>query len=344
MHQGCDILIIGGGMAGASAAAELAAAAHVVVLEMEAHAGYHTTGRSAATYITNYGNATIRKLNRASRPFLQHPPREISEHTLLSPRGCMCLAGPGAEDQLDEMLDEAEGLVEISPAEAVARLPVLRQEAIGRVILEPEAADIDVNGLHMGYLRLLKFRGGQLICNARVEHLDYAHGRWQAHTPAGCFSAPVLVNAAGAWADQIAQCAGIAPIGLAPLKRTAAIIPAPAGFEVSAWPLVYDVEDRFYFKPEAGKLLLSPSDEIPVEPHDAYAEELDVAIAVDALEQAVTFKVKRVEHSWAGLRTFAPDRSMVVGFESGAEGFFGWPGKVVTVSRRLQRWPVWRHP
>lgn len=239
----------------------------------------------------------------------------------------MCLARAGAENQLDEVLDEAEGLVEISPAEAVTRIPVLRQEAISRVILEPEAADIDVNGLHTGYLRLLKSRGGQLICDARVEHLEYTHGLWQAKTPVGCFSAPVLVNAAGAWADQIAQRAGIAPIGLAPLKRTAAIIPAPAGFQVSDWPLVYDVEDRFYFKPEAGKLLLSPSDETPVEPHDAYAEDLDVAIAVDALEQAVTFKVKRVEHSWAGLRTFAPDRSMVVGFEPSAEGFFWLAGQ-----------------
>ncbi len=314
-------------MAGASVAAELAVDNNVMILEMERQPGYHSTGRSAATYIASYGNQCIRKLNRASESFLQNPPNEICEHTLLSPRGFLHLAKPGAEALMQEVLDDAPSIQEITPDQAIKRVPVLHREAIGRVALETEAMDIDVNALHSGYLRCFKARGGRLVCEARVERLWREHSLWQIQTTAGRFSAPVVVNAAGAWADQLAQSAGIPPIGLTPMRRTVAIIPAPAGHHVADWPLVYDVQDNYYFKPEAGKLLLSPSDETPVEPHDAYAEDLDIAIAVDALEQAVNFKVSRIEHNWAGLRTFAPDRSTVVGFEPTRQGFFWLAGQ-----------------
>ena len=327
MTQDFDILVIGAGMAGASIAAALSPHARVAILEMEDRPGYHTTGRSAATFIENYGNATIRKLTRASRAFLEDPPGEITGASLLSPLGLLYLAHQGQEAAFEDLLRDAAGLEEIALTEAVGHVPLLDPSAIRRAALEADAMGIDVDRLHTGYLRAAKAYGTALHCRATVEALHRDGRNWRLETTAGPFAAPVVVNAAGAWADQVAEAAGAAPAGLTPMRRSAAIIPPPEGVDVSGWPVVADVGETYYFLPMGGKLMVSPSDETPVEPHDAYADDLDLAEGIDRFQQAVTFEVRRVEHSWAGLRTFAPDRRPVVGFDPQCEGFFWFAGQ-----------------
>ncbi len=327
MSQNFDIVVIGAGMAGASIAAVLGAHARVAILEMEDRPGYHTTGRSAATFIETHGNATIRKLTRASRAFLEDPPAEIADTSLLSPRGLLHLAHQGQEATFEDLLRGAPGLEEIASSEAVGHVPLLDPSAIRRAAFEADAMGIDVDRLHSGYLRAAKARGGALLCRAKVEALHRDGRNWRLETEAGPFAAPVVVNAAGAWADQVAEAAGAAPVGLTPMRRSAAIIPPPDGVDVSGWPVVADVGETYYFLPMGGKLMVSPADETPVEPHDAYADDLDLAEGIDRFQRAITFEVRRVEHTWAGLRTFAPDRSPVVGFDPQREGFFWFAGQ-----------------
>jgi D-arginine dehydrogenase len=327
MTQEFDIVVIGAGMAGASIAAALTPHAGVAILEMEDRPGYHTTGRSAATFIETYGNATIRKLTRASRAFLEGPPSEITDASLLSPRGLLYLAHQGQEAAFEDLLREAAGLAEIAVSEAVGQVPVLAPGAIRRAAFGADVMAIDVDRLHAGYLRAAKARGGALYCRAKVEALHRDGRIWRLETRAGRFAAPVVVNAAGAWADWVAEAAGAAPVGLTPMRRSAAIIPPPDGVDVSVWPLVGDVGETYYFLPMGGRLMVSPADETPVEPHDAYADDLDLAEGIDRFQQAVTFEVRRVEHSWAGLRTFAPDRSPVVGFDPERDGLFWFAGQ-----------------
>ena len=328
MIKSSDIIVIGGGIAGSSVAAHLAQQQQrVIVLEMEDQPGYHSTGRSAAAYIANYGNTTIRKLNRASRSLLENPPADFSEQSFLAPRGAIYLAHPGGEAELQELIDSADDIEAISATEAVQRVPILRPDTIVQAALEADVMDIDVNSLHQAYLRRLKALQGQVVCNAEVQQLTYQNGLWQLDTAAGQFAAPIVVNAAGAWADKIAGLAGLAPIGLSPRRRTAAIVTTPAELEIAQWPIVCDIEEAYYFKPEGGRLLISPADETPVEPHDAYSDEMALAGGIDKFEQASTFSVQRVEHQRAGLRTFAPDRCTVVGFEPTAEGFFWLAGQ-----------------
>jgi D-arginine dehydrogenase len=327
MTQEFDILVIGAGMAGASIAAALAPHARVAILEMEDRPGYHTTGRSAATYIETHGNKTIRKLTRASRTFLENPPTEVADESPLWTMGLLHVAHQGQEAAFDDLLRGASWLVEITPSEAVGHVPLLDPNAIRRAAFEASAMGIDVERLHSGYLRAAKARGATLFCHARVEALHKDGRNWRLETTAGAFAAPVVVNAAGAWADQVAKAAGAAPVGLTPMRRSAAIIPPPEGIDVSGWPVVGDVEETYYFLPMGGKLMVSPADETPVEPHDAYADDLDLAEGIDRFQRAVTFEVRRVEHTWAGLRTFAPDRSPVVGFDPRCEGFFWFAGQ-----------------
>jgi D-arginine dehydrogenase len=327
MTETADILVIGAGMAGASAAAELARGAKVVVLEREEHPGYHSTGRSAAIFIQNYGNTVIRQLNKASRPLLEAPPFDPARASVLSPRGILTLAGEDQGGELDALLAGADGLEEITVDEALRLVPVLRRDPITRAAFEADAMDIDVHRLHQVYLRHLKASGGRLVCRAGVEGLTRADGVWRVTTSAGTFEAPMVVNAGGAWADSLAVSAGLAPLGLTPLRRSAAILPAPAGHSVEHWPLTGDAAESYYFKPDAGKLMVSPADETPVEPHDAWPEDMDLAEGIDRFSQAVNYEVTRVERSWAGLRTFAPDRTLVIGFEPTAEGFFWLAGQ-----------------
>lgn len=321
-----DILVIGGGIAGISAAARLAPNARVIVLEAEPVIGHHSTGRSAAIFIRNYGNATLRALNAASAPFLANP-EGIADSSLLSPRGEMLVAKEEDLPKFEAYLDGSDGLERLSQQQALELVPILRGEAIAAAAIEWDAQDIDVDRMLQGFARRLKALGGRIVNDAPVTAIVRRDGLWTVTTPAGEFSAPILINAAGGWADHVAQLAGLRSVGLLPLRRSAALIPAPDGHDINRWPLFANAGDQWYAKPEAGKLMISPADEDPVEPHDVWADDMVIAEGLYRFEQAVTIPVTRVEHSWAGMRTFAPDRTPVVGFAPEADGFFWLAGQ-----------------
>lgn len=321
-----DVLIIGGGIAGIGAGAELAADRSVCVLEAERQIGYHATGRSAAIFIRNYGNATLRALNAVAAGFLEAP-EGVSERSLLSPRGEMMVATEDELDALEAYCSGAEGLERLSPAQAVELVPILRPEIIAGAAIERDAQDIDVDRMLSGYARLLKQRGSRVETDAPVTAIRRDAGLWQVTAGGRSYQAPLLVNAAGAWSAAVARMAGATPIPLHPLRRSAAILPAPEGYDLRAWPLFVSASERWYAKPEAGKLMVSPADEDPVEPHDAWADDMVLAEGLYRFEQAVSISVTRVEHSWAGLRSFAPDRTPVVGHDPECEGFFWLAGQ-----------------
>jgi D-arginine dehydrogenase len=325
-----DIIVIGAGMAGASVAAQLAETQRVVLLEREERAGYHATGRSAALFTEIYGNAVIRALTRASRAFLFDPAPDFAESALTHPRGCLYIA---TAEQL-EALRRFAALPDIAPAtrwlsagEARDRCPILREEYVSGALLEPDSSDIEVHALHHGYLRLFRQRGGRFINNAAVEALERDTRGWIVRAGAESLQAPIVVNAAGAWADEIAQLAGVRPVGLVPCRRTAVLVDPPAGMTVEEWPFVNDIDEQFYFKPDAGSLFISPADETATVPGDAQPDEWDIAVAVDRVQAATTLEIHRLKARWAGLRTFAPDRSPVVGFSPDAAGFFWLAGQ-----------------
>jgi len=330
MTQTADFIVIGAGIAGATAGYWLAAKGRVIVLEMEDRPGYHTTGRSAAVYSEWYGNATINALTTGSRDFLLAPPAGFAAHALLARRGVLLI---GRADQMAALAAaEASGrhlerLVRLEPAAVLALCPLLREDYVAGAVFEPEAMDIDVHALHQGFLAGLRARGGGVVTEAKVEALGRRNGGWLAATRAGDFAAPVVVNAAGAWADEVAILAGLAPAGLVAKRRTAILFDPPAGVEIATWPAVIDVDERFYFKPDAGKLLGSPADETPQPPADVQAEEWDVAVAVERIQRAARFEIRRIGHRWAGLRTFVPDKTPVVGFDPAAPGFFWFAGQ-----------------
>jgi D-arginine dehydrogenase len=324
MSDRCDVLIVGAGIAGASLAFELAAQRDVVLLEREAQPGYHSTGRSAAMLSTTYGAAPVRALARASYGFLAAPPPGFSETALLSPRGMLHLA---REDQLAALDAAASAAVRRLDAAAVCDLvPLLDPAYVGGGLLEPDAKAIDVAALHQGYLRGVR-RQGRLVTHAEVTAIARTADGWRIESTAGGFRAGVLVDAAGAWADRLAAMAGIAPIGLVPKRRTAILIEPPAGVDPSSWPMVIDLDERFYIKPEGGVLLVSPADETPTAPCDVQPEEIDVAHAV-ALYQEITGRVvRRIGHRWAGLRTFVADHVPVVGRDPAVPDFVWLAGQ-----------------
>lgn len=326
-----DFVVIGAGIAGASVAYELSQHGSVVVLEREDAPGRHSTGRSAAMFIETYGNAGIRCLTRASREFYHHPPEGFCDHPLLSPRGVMLIATDTQMDALAEFEDEvgapAQGIERISTDAAVKLVPILKPGAVAGAVLEHDASDIDVHALHLGYLKGLRQRGGQVVVNAEVSSLKRDTGLWMIETRAGTYRTPVVVNAAGAWSDELATLAGVKPVGLVPKRRTAITVEAPDGAESSDWPVVADIDEKFYFKPESGRLLVSPADETEMPPCDVQPDELDVAITVDRFETATSMKVSRIEHKWAGLRSFVADKCLVIGFDDEAEGFFWLAGQ-----------------
>jgi D-arginine dehydrogenase len=320
-----DIAVIGGGIAGAAAAANLAPHASLLVLERESQPGYHATGRSAALFSEIYGNASIRALTRGSRAFLLAPPAGFAESPLVSPRGALYVASAGQLKALDEFAslpDVAVGTRRVDAIEARALSPSLRDGYVAAGVYEPDAQDVDVHALHQGYLRWLRGRGGKLVNSAGVTSLRRDDDGWAIGTHAGIFHARLVVNAAGAWADEIAGLAGAAPIGIQPLRRTAFMVDAPAGSDADRWPMTIDIDEQFYFKPDAGRLLLSPADETPSAPCDAMPEDLDIAIAVDHIEQATTLSITHVRQKWAGLRSFVADRSPVIGYDPQVADFF----------------------
>jgi D-arginine dehydrogenase len=320
-----DIIVIGGGIAGISAAAELAVDASVLVLEAEPRIGYHSTGRSAAIYIRNYGNATLRAINALAEPWFVAP-EGVSDYSLLSPRGELLLAAEDEMPAYEDYMDGTVGVERLTASEAVAMVPILRPELIAAALYEPGAQSIDVDRMLQGYARLLKARGGRIVTDARVSALS-RDGVWHVTAGGQTYTAPVVVNAAGAWADQLADMGGVTRLGLQPLRRSAAMIPSPEGYDVHAWPLFGTVTETWYAKPDARQLMVSPADQDPVEPMDAWPDDMVLAEGLHRYSEAVTVPVTRVTHSWAGLRTFAPDRSPVVGFAPEADGFFWLAGQ-----------------
>src|SRR5450631_977831 len=323
--QGADVIVVGGGIAGAGAAYEISAFASVVLLERESHCGYHSTGRSAASFTENYGNSVVRRLAIASRAFLDTPPPDFCEHALLTPQPVITIARADQLTLLQQQLDQARALVpsimRIEAAEALSRVPILRADYVAGAFVEPHSMEIDVHGLHQGYLKGARARGARVVVDAGVTAIERRSEQWCVTTPAANYAAPLIVNAAGAWADVIAAMAGVRPLGLVPKRRTAFTVPLPAGLDVRNWPMIDDVAEEFYFKPDAGRLFVSPADATPSAPLDAYPDDLDVAAGVERLERATHLNVIRVSRSWAGLRTFARDASPVVGLDGAAQGF-----------------------
>jgi D-arginine dehydrogenase len=326
-----DFLIVGAGIAGASLAYELAAHGRVLVAEEEDRAGYHTTGRSAALYDASYGNAAIRALTGGSRAFFDAPPQGFADYPLLSRRGCLYIATDEQRPLLEAMAAEVRAtgvaIEDLDGAAARALAPILKPEAVAAALYDGASSDIDVNALHAGFLKAARGRGAELRLSAGLRALARDGDGWRATLEGGVASARVVVNAAGAWCDRVAAMAGAAPVGLTPLRRTAILLDPPAGVDISGWPAVIAVDEAFYFKPEAGMILASPGDETPSEPLDAAPDELDIAICVDRLQAAADLPVRRVARAWAGLRTFAPDRTPVIGYDPAVPGFFWCAGQ-----------------
>lgn len=331
MSEPIDVLIAGAGIAGSSLAYELAGRAALLLVEQESRPGYHSTGRSAAMLTETYGSDVVRRLARASRRFFEAPPPDFADQPLLSPRGMLHVARADQRAALDRATAAALPLVaslrRLDAAGVVALAPLIRPDYVAGGLLEPDARAIDVAALHQGYLRGLRRRGGRLLTDARIIAIDAANGGWRVATTAGEVRARVLVNAAGAWADRLAAMAGIAPIGLIARRRTAILLDPPDGLDPARWPMVIDVEEHFYIKPEAGQLLVSPADATPVEPQDVQPEELDVALAVDRYQMVTGRPVRRINHRWAGLRSFVADHDPVVGPDPAAPGFVWLAGQ-----------------
>jgi D-arginine dehydrogenase len=328
MHQ-TDILVIGAGIAGAATAAGLAVAGRrVVLLEAESQPGFHSTGRSAALWILNYGPPDVRVLTGASRALFESPPPGFAEHALTHRRPVLFLAPEDQRAHLEQMIAEGEGLRPMAVEDVRRMVPILRPDYAVAAAIEEDAFDIDVHALHHGYLRQLRAAGGTLATEARATAIERRNGAWQVATPAGMFAAPIIVNAAGAWGDEVARLAGVAPLGLAPMRRTALLVDAPEGHDPADWPLLGDADHTWYARPEARrKLMLSPADETPMPACDVQPDELDLALAIDRAQAALDLPVKRIEHRWAGLRTFTPDRSLAIGWAPDAEGFLWMVGQ-----------------
>jgi D-arginine dehydrogenase len=323
-----DIIVIGAGIAGATTAAHLAADRRVALIEAEEAPGYHSTGRSAAIWIQNYGPPDVQALTRLSRPFFEAPPPGFTETPIMAHRPVVFLAPAEQAERLRLLLAQALGLREIAIPDLRAMVPALRPDYAEAAAIEDDAFDMDVAALHQGFLRLLRGRGGVLALRSRTARIRRQGGAWDVEVSGGAqFSAPILVNAAGAWGDEVARQAGVAPLGLVPKRRTGVIVD-PAPFHATDWPMLNDVDHTWYCRPEARtKLMISPADETDTYPHDVQPDELDVAIAVDRMQQALEINVRRVEHSWAGLRTFTPDRSLAIGWDGAVEGFFWYVGQ-----------------
>lgn len=320
-----DFVVIGAGIAGTSIAAYLAEHGSVCLIEMERQPGYHSTGRSAAVFAASYGHENIRSLTRASRGFFTAPPAGLTSVDLLKPRAALIIARQGQTESLEDFvatLDESDHIVPRSLGQALELCPILRPEELAGAAQLTGLSDIDVHELQQCLLRMLKARSGNIKMEAQVVGLERDVRGWLVRTAGEAVRGRIVVNAAGAWAGEIAKLAGAQNIELQPLRRTACLIDPPAGARVESWPLVMNVAEEFYLKPDAGMLLLSPVDETLSEPCDAQPDEIDIAIAVDRLERSTTLEVKRIAQRWAGLRSFVADRSPVVGFDSRQPDFF----------------------
>ena len=308
-----DVIVVGAGIAGASVAGELASGARVLVLEREAQPAYHASGRSAAVYIEPYSTDPIYALTRATLPFLESPTAGFTDQALTHPRGYLLLVRSADASTLDDYLAHWGGrcpeILEIGFADARAMVPVLRDGYAARFAYDPTAVSLDTNEMVQGWLRAVRRGDGACVVGADVTGARRAHGLWHVATSRGEARAPVLVNP------------------LTPHRRSAALIAAPAGEDISSWPAVSPVEKSFYFKPEGAHLMVSPADQTPSEPMDAWADDLDLAIAIERAEAAAVLEVQRFEATWAGLRTFVPDENPVYGWDPVIEGFYWCAGQ-----------------
>jgi D-arginine dehydrogenase len=326
MKRTTEFLIVGGGVAAASTAYWLSRNAQVLLLEQESQAGYHSTGRSAALFMESYGTPQVRALTMASRAFLQAPPAGFSDYPLLTPRGAMMVAEHGQDEMLSAHWEVLRQVTQkgrlLNTQEACEYLPVLRSEKILGGICEPDASDMDVHSIHQGYLRGAKQNGAQLVCNAQVTQIQRSGQVWQVLAGGHQYEARVVINAAGAWADAVAAMAGVVPIGLVPKRRSALIFEPPTDMNCGAWPMVVGIDESWYIKPDAGKLLGSPANADPVAPHDVQPEELDIAMAIDRIQTMTTLEIRRPIRTWAGLRSFVTDGDLVAGFDPQMDNFF----------------------
>ena len=327
-----DIIIIGAGMTGASIAYEVSKYANVLLLEREEHPGYHSTGRSAAAFIPSYGrdNPALKALTDASLDFLLNPPDEFSPSTFLKRRGLLTLA---REENSALLVNEYELLKSVAPNiqqltdNQLQTFEIPLTSAYRRnALFEPDVYDIDVHGLHQSYLKGFVSNGGALLCNCEVISSEYSKNAWQVNVRTGTqnisHKAPIVVNASGAWGDKIAEISNIAALDLTPMRRTAILLAPPKSVDVSNWPLAMAAGEHYYFKPDAGKIMLSPADEHPCAPSDVQPEELDIAYAAHFAEKSLGLDHSSINHTWAGLRTFTPDRTPAIGYTADHPGFF----------------------
>ena len=324
-----DVCIVGGGMAGASVAYHLAPHARVALIEREPHVAYHSSGRSAALYAPNYSTPLVQRITLAGGPFLRAPPAGFVETPLLRDRGFLLIGRNAQLAERDKYQAEAQAAAletrPLSIAQAQELVPLLRPDCCDWTLFDPNAWDIDVEALLQGFLRGARAHGAVVHTSREAFGIQREGAAWRVGGDGFDLRADVVVNAAGAWADEVAHRAGIAPLGLVPHRRTAFIFDPPDQASILEWPMVTDADGTFYFKPDARRLLGSLADEVPTVAADAQPEDFDVAVAVDRIEQVIDYSVPRVLRSWAGLRVFSPDREPVSGFEPGAQGFY-WHG------------------
>jgi len=340
-----DIAIFGAGIAGASLAWRLAGQRNVVLIEREAQPGYHSTGRSAAMFMESYGPPAVRALTRASRAFYEQPPEGFADGPLMRPRGALYLATHGQEAQMAqtraELATNCPDLQVLDARATLALAPCLRPELVHGALYDPGSQDIDVHALHQGFLRGFRQRGGELRTSATLTQARHDAQGWTLQFADGqTLQARSVVNAAGAWADELAGLFGAAPIGLVPHRRSAFTFKAPQEVDSSGWPAVVGVDESYYFKPDAGQLLGSPANADPTVPHDVVPEELDIAMGIHQIESVSTLSIRRPTSTWAGLRSFVPDGEMVIGWGGACPRLFlaGGPGRLRHPERsRCQR-------
>jgi D-arginine dehydrogenase len=326
-----DVVVVGAGIAGASAAAELSASRRVVLIEREPLPATHASGRSASVLSETSGHPTVCALARLSRPFFESPPIGFVDHPLLARRGLMWVGESTDRDQLDALAERSTVVAptsrRLTPDQTRELLPTFADEAIaGGAVHEPDAMAIDTAALVEGFLRTMRRNGSSLATGAEaIELRRLPGGDWDVETPSGSWRSPHVVDAAGGWADVVAERAGIAPLGVVAMRRTAAIAPTPV--DVTGWPLVMDIAGRYYCEPEPGGLLISPADETALDPCDVQPDELDVALALERVRDATGLPLRSIRRAWAGLRTFSPDRAPVLGQEPTAPGFWWLAGQ-----------------
>ncbi len=320
-----DIIVIGAGIAGASAAAALADTASIIVLEQESHPGYHATGRSAATWAPFYGPPAIQQLTALSEQTLCSPPAHLHAKPFTSALGEMMLGTTKDIEALEEQ--KALGMQEINFEEALQMVPLLRREAVDTVLYTDTLLRVDVDALHQAWLKKTKAAGGLIVSSAKAQTISHDGHGWTVATSQQHYTAPVVINAAGAWADEIASMAGVDTIGMQPRRRSAALVPYAKNANMKNWPMIFGAGETFYATSFSNGMMISPADETLVEPHDAWPDDTDLATGIDQFQSVISYDVPRITHSWAGLRTFAPDGVPVIGFDAKAPGFFWLAGQ-----------------